>query len=130
MLKNLSRSTTTIVFICFFSCCFGQLTTHTATYLTTPDTVSGLNTISLSITFDDISDLGRIQISAYDETTGTFLLEVSGTRAELIANGMLLSDQLLVPFFPIEPDKQYRFDINSYNVEDAYILRSDLITTF
>jgi len=116
-------------FLTFSLASQAQLTSSNSNWNIQTDSLTQQSTLWLTITFDDISNLGGIEVSAYDVESGAFLMEFSFNRQGLIDNNYLTTSNISFPFITIEEGKQYRFDINPYNLQGAYIERTDLITT-
>lgn len=119
-----------VCFMLFFSSTsYSQLSSCAASYEVQSDSLSGTSDLWLTVTFDDIADVGGIQLSVYDADSGEFILELAGVRDTLIADGILLSDRLYTRVLTIDEGRQYRFDINPYNLNGGFITPTELITT-
>ena len=106
-----------------------QLSSAALEYSATLDSLSVPTALWLESTFDDISDLGGVQISAYDAVTGQFIKEYQATRSELIASGYLTSEHLYFQLLDILEGQQYRIQMNAYTIDGAYIEMQELTTT-
>jgi len=82
--------------------------------LTVPDM------LTVTLHFDDISDLGYLNVVVYDDASGSFIIELVRTREELINEGLLLPDAVKWPLLPLFSDRTYRVEVSPRNLAGAY----------
>jgi hypothetical protein len=124
------RTPTTIFLpLLFFCFCFqanAQLdsvsvsASFESSYLDGSDSVIVNNVLVLGLSFDDISDLGYLNVAVYDAGSNMPIGEFVRTREELQADGLLLPDRVEWPLFPADPGTAYRIEVSPRNLSGAY----------
>jgi hypothetical protein len=84
------------------------------------DSITVPDMLMLTLQFDDINDLGYLNVVVYDNTSGSFMLEFVRTREELINEGLLLPNAVKWPLVPLFPDITYRVEVSPRNLAGAY----------
>jgi len=127
---SLNRLSLSVIALFLSSQTYAQLSSCTPNYSIESDTIAGVSQLWMTITFDDITDLGGVEIAVYNLETGSFFTELILSRQDLIDKGYLTTTGVTFPTIGIvNPEQQYRFDINPYNLSGGYINHTELITT-
>ena len=107
---------------------FAQLDSTTATisvvenYYQAIDSLDERDMAVLTLTFDDISDVGYVNVVVYSNLTNQVVAMLAQSREELEASLFLFSDKIECPLFEIFPDESYRIEIAPMNQEGAYTI--------
>lgn len=83
--------------------------------------------ISLTLQFDDISDVGELSVVVYDHTSGAPLFEFAKTRAGLLSENLLLTDHVEWPLAAAFPGQFYRIEISPRSLSGAYTRTCSLL---
>lgn len=85
-----------------------------------PDSTAGPETAVLTLLFDDISDLGELNVVTYIASSGTPVLEYVKSRSELLSENLLLTDRVEWAFPELLPGTTYRIEVSPKNLAGAY----------
>ncbi|MBI3237916.1 MAG: hypothetical protein HYZ43_03580 [Flavobacteriia bacterium] len=105
---------------------FAQLDSTTATisvvenYYQAIDSLDERDMAVLTLTFDDISDVGYVNVVVINIETGNVVQQILSSRIEMETSGVLFSDRLEFALFEPLPNTLYRVEISPMNLIGAY----------
>ncbi|MDH4471104.1 MAG: hypothetical protein QE487_00770 [Fluviicola sp.] len=105
---------------------FAQLDSTTAAisvvenYYQATDSLDERDMAVLTLTFDDISDVGYLNVVVIDSATEAIVQQMSINRAELEASGSLLIDRVEFALFEPLPNVNYKVEVSPMNSLGAY----------
>jgi|GEM_PF-5346485 len=117
-----------IIFSCWFlpNVVTAQLDSTTASislvenYYQLSDSLDERDMAVLVLTFDDILDLGNIEVYVKLEEFNSLIYEVHYSREDLNTNGFLFLDNVQIPLFIPEIGMNYTIEILPRNQQGAY----------
>ena len=91
-------------------------------YYQATDSLDERDMAVLTLTFDDISNLGYVSVVVYSNLTNQVVAMLAQSREELTVSAFLFSDKVKCPLFEIFPDESYRIEVAPMNLEGAYTI--------
>jgi hypothetical protein len=83
----------------------------------------------MTLTLDDVSDLGKLSVVVYDNSNDNLLLELVYTRQELIDAGFIQSTGVVLPLVNSESGQSYKIEVNPENIAGANTRMCSLIVS-
>lgn len=94
------------------------------------DSLTTDQTIVLTITFSTTIQLGGVSLVIYNSSDDSFVEELNYDIASLQSSGFINGNVVTIPLWQFTSGVNYRFDINPFELDNAFLEKSEFTTNF